>query len=401
MDDIGMAASSVFFMQSPSFLAHQQSLAKGPGHGRSNAHTLFGLSAIPSDNHIRAMLDRVPTDHFDGLFTGIVRALDERGGLEPMRRLDGRVLVALDGSEHFCSRKVSYPQCSTRKRSDGGTEYFHSFLGATMVAPGHKTALPLPPEFVHPQDGTAKQDCENRAAKRWLERVAPDYAWLRPVYLGDDLYANQPMRQAIREAGGSFLLVCKPASHKTLWEYLDGIDLDSLTETHGRGTAKKTYRYRWMNAVPIRDGKDILAVNWLELEMTNPKGKVTQRFSFITDLPVDRDTVVELTACGRTRWKIENETFNVLKNQGYHREHNCGHGKETLASVMVVLNLLAFALHTGCDLIQSAWQKARDRFRARTRMFTHLATITEYHVFPSWAALMRTLTTGVPPPQLP
>ncbi|MBB4265260.1 hypothetical protein GGD89_000875, partial [Roseospira visakhapatnamensis] len=114
MDDIGMAAFSVFFMQSPSFLAHQQALAEGPGRGRSNAHTLFGLSAIPSDNHIRAMLDGVPTDHFDGLFSGIVRTLDERGGLEAMRRLDGRVLIALDGSEHFCSRKVSCPQCSTR-----------------------------------------------------------------------------------------------------------------------------------------------------------------------------------------------------------------------------------------------------------------------------------------------
>jgi len=401
MGDIGMAAFSVFFMQSPSFLAHQQALAEGPGRGRSNAHTLFGLSAIPSDNHIRAMLDGVPSDHFDGLFAGIVHSMDERGGLEAMRRLGGRVLIALDGSEHFCSRKVSCPQCSTRQRSDGQTEYFHTFLGATMVAPGHKTVLPLPPEFIRPQDGAAKQDCENRAAKRWLERVAPAYAGLRPVYLGDDLYANQPMCQAIRQAGGSFLLICKPASHKTLWEYLDGGDLDSLTETHGRGTAKRTYRYRWMNAVPIRDGKDALAVNWLDLEIVNPKGKVTQRFSFITDLPVDRDTVADLAACGRTRWKIENETFNVLKNQGYHLEHNFGHGKETLASVLVVLNLLAFALHTGCDLTEAAWQKARERFRARTRMFTHLATITTYLVFPSWSALMRTLTTGAPPPQPP
>ena len=104
--------------------------------------------------------------------------------------------------------------------------------------------------------------------------------------------------------------------------------------------------------------------------------------------------VSRCAACGRTRWKIENETFNVLKNQGYHLEHTFGHGKETLPSVLVVLNLLAFALHTGCDLIQSAWQAARDRFRARTRMFIHLPTITEDHVFPFvfpfWAALMRT-----------
>jgi len=161
MADIGLAAFSVFFMQSPSFVAHQKALAAGPGRGRSNAHTLFGMTAIPSDNHIRAMLDGAGSDHFDPVFADIVRDLDARGGLAAMRRLDGRVLIALDGSEHFRSRKISCPQCSTRQRTDGEREYFHAFLGATLVAPGHRTVLPLPPEFVRPRDGAKKQDCES------------------------------------------------------------------------------------------------------------------------------------------------------------------------------------------------------------------------------------------------
>ena len=191
MMDIGLAAFSVFFMQSPSFLAHQEALAEGPGRGRSNAHTLFGMTAIPSDNHIRAMLDGAPTDHFDSVFATIVRDLEGCGGLRSLRSLDGRALIALDGSEHFCSRKASCPHCSTRKRADGETENFHTFLGAKLVAPGHKTVLPLPPEFVRPQDGAAKQDCEVAAAKRWLARVGTAFTWLRPVYLGDDLFARQ------------------------------------------------------------------------------------------------------------------------------------------------------------------------------------------------------------------
>jgi len=134
MSDIGLAAFSVFFMQSPSFLAHQTALEEL--RGRSNANTLFGMTKIPSDNHIRQMLDGAPTDHFDEAFARIVRDLDASGGLKSMRRLGGRVLIALDGSEHFCSRKINCPHCSTRKRSDGGTEYFHSFVGATLVAPG-------------------------------------------------------------------------------------------------------------------------------------------------------------------------------------------------------------------------------------------------------------------------
>jgi hypothetical protein len=53
MADIGLAAFSIFFMGSPSFLGHQQALAEG--HGRSNCETLFAMSAIPSDNYIRLM----------------------------------------------------------------------------------------------------------------------------------------------------------------------------------------------------------------------------------------------------------------------------------------------------------------------------------------------------------
>lgn len=397
MADIGLAAFSVFFMQSPSFLAHQRTLEEG--RGRSNAQTLFGMTALPSDNHIRQMLDGAPTDHFDPVFAHIVRDLDASGGLKAFRRLDGRVLIALDGSEHFCSRKITCPQCSTRKRSDGETEYFHSFVGATLVAPGHTIVLPLPPEFVRPQDGAKKQDCEPLAARRWLSRVGSAYAWLRPVYLGDDLYGHQPMCADVLAAGGSFIFGCKPSSHKTLTEYLTGAEVDSFGETVGKGSAKRVHRYRWMEGVPLRDGKDALVVNWLEIEIAKPNGKVTYRNSFVTDLAVTRKTVADIAACGRARWKIENETFNVLKNNGYNLEHNFGHGKETLASLLVALNLLAFAMHNACDLVEYRWQKAREKVGARNRLFTHIWSITAYHVFPSWASLMRTIVSGVPPPQ--
>ena len=204
MADIGLAAFSVLFMQSPSFLAHQRVLAAG--HGRSNCQTLLGMSAIPSDNHIRQMLDGNTPAAFDGLFVTAMEAVAAAGGLSTFQRLDGRVLIALDGTEHFCSRKIGCPQCSHRRRSDGGVEYFHSFLAASLVAPGHTQVLPLMPEFITPQDGAAKQDCERAAAKRWLARHGTHFAGLRPVYLGDDLYACQPIASAIRDTGGNFIV---------------------------------------------------------------------------------------------------------------------------------------------------------------------------------------------------
>jgi hypothetical protein len=396
MADIGMAAFSVFFMQSPSFLAHQRALSEG--RGRSNAHTLFQMTSIPCDNHIRQMLDGAPTDHFDAVFADIARDVHGRGGFAALQCLGGRMLIALDGSEHFCSRKISCPHCSTRRRSDGETEYFHSFVGAALVAPGQASVFPLPPEFVRPQDGAAKQDCEPMAARRWLQRLGPAYAFLKPVYLGDDLYARQPTCVAIQATGGNFILVCKPTSHKILYEYLTGVDLDGVSQTSGVGPAKRLYRYRFMRDVPLRDGKDALTVNWLEIEIVKPNGKVTYKSSFITDLPVDADTIADIAACGRARWKIENETFNVLKNSGYNLEHSFGHGKDTLASLLVALNLLAFAMHGACDLLVAAWEDARNSRGSRKRFFEHLRTITAYLVFPTWQALLRTILTGRPPP---
>ena len=194
-----------------------------PARTRSNAHTLFGLDRIPCDNHIRQLLDGVPTAHLDGQFRAIAEDLDARGALAPMRRLGGRLLVALDGTEFFRSRSIHCPNCSTRKRSDGATEHFHQMLTATVVAPGHARTLALAPEFVQRRDGLAKQDCEREAAKRWLQHHGLRCAALRPVYLGDDLYACQPVCRAMLDSGGDFLLTAKPASHQTLYEYLDGI----------------------------------------------------------------------------------------------------------------------------------------------------------------------------------
>jgi hypothetical protein len=386
MADIGLSAFSMFFMGSPSFLGHQRALAEG--HGRSNCETLFGMSAIPSDNYIRTMLDGAAPAAFDGLF---IKAIEAAGPLTPFQCLDRRVPIALDGTEHFCSRKIKCQQCSTRRRADGGTEYFHAFLGASMVAPGHKQVLPLPPEFIAPQDGAEKQDCERNAAKRWLARHGAGLVHLRPVYLGDDLFACQPIVAAIHAAGGNFILTCKPSSHQTIAEYLQGAGLQEHRRTICQRGKRTTTVYRWLNAVPLRATGDAILVNWFSTETLNAKGKRTYHNSFVTDLAITPDTVAELAACGRARWKIENETFNVLKTNGYNLEHNFGHGKKTLASILVTLNLLAFAFHTAAYLGVLAWRAAVIARGPTYRFFEHLRTITTYVVFQDWPHLLQSI----------
>jgi hypothetical protein len=222
ISDIGMAAFSVFFMQSPSFLAHQQRLRDG--HGRSNGETLFGLCQIPSDNHIRTMLDPAEPALLYSAFDAALTELERSGGLSAFHRLGNRTLIALDGTEYFCSNKIHCPRCSKRLRNNGATEYFHAMLGASIVAPGHAHVVPLEPEFITPQDGTEKQDCENRAAHRWLAAHGHQYGHLKPIYLGDDLFSHQPLCVVILKQR-----ICwfdrgedtKPAQHHHAWVVFD------------------------------------------------------------------------------------------------------------------------------------------------------------------------------------
>jgi len=397
MADIGMAAFATFFMQSPSFLARQKALARG--RGAANCQTLFAMDKIPSDNHIRTMLDPAPPETLFAMFGATLAALEHGGGLAAFRRLDGHVLIALDGTEYFCSQKLSCPNCSSRLRANGKTEHFHAMVSAAMVAPGHARALPLEPEFIAPQDGVEKQDCESRAMHRWLSTHGPKYARLKPVYLGDDLSSRQPTCEAVRAIGGHFLFTAKPTSHKTLYAWLDGADVPAMTQKIKQGARFVTHRYRWLEGVPLRDGRDALLVNWLEIEIVDASGKLTYRNSFVTDLPVDGRNVAELAACGRSRWKIENENFNTLKTKGYNLEHNFGHGQANLAAVLATMNLLAFAMHTVADLADPSWREARAAVGSRKRFFEDLRSITTYLVFPNWPALIETLRTcELPPP---
>ena len=144
------------------------------------------------------------------------------------------------------------------------------------------------------------------------------------------------MCQAVLDTGAHFLFVCKPDSHKAIEEFRAGIVLDERIDRVRRGKKWFTHRYRWLSGVPLRGDATAIDVNWLTIEIGDAGGNVTYRNSFITDLDVTRENVADLAAGGRARWKIENETFNVLKTKGYNPEHNFGHGKRHLAAVLIM-----------------------------------------------------------------
>jgi hypothetical protein len=396
--DFGLSAFSMFFMQSASFLSYQRTLEKG--HGRSNCQTLFGIDKIPSDNYIRDMLDEADPALLQPCFERLEQLLAEPAMRQAFGRLGARTLIAWDGTEFFCSQKLGCPHCLTRKRANGKIERYHSMLAATVVAPGHAKVVPLAPEFIAPQDGAEKQDCERNAVKRWFDTHGARLSPLRPIYLGDDLFACQPVAQMVASNGDDFLFTCKPGSHKALYDFINGAELNRHDEKIRKRNTTETFRYRWIEAVPLREGKDAMLVNWISCEIVDANGRVKYASAWVTSLPVSKHNVAEIVACARARWKIENESFNVMKNHGYELEHNFGHGKRFLAMTMATLNLLAFAWHSALDLLEPSWQAAREAAVKRTSFFAHLATLTAYAVFPSWQVFLNSLATFSIPPEL-
>ena len=396
--DFGLSAFAMFFMQSGSFLRFQRELEDR--RRRSNCQTLFGIDRIPTDASIRSHLDAASPDLLRPCFEALEPLMGEPAVRQAFARLGGRTLIALDGTEYFCSQKIGCPHCLSRKRANGETETYHVMLAASIVAPGHSKVIPLYPEFVAPQDGHDKQDCERAAAKRWHGRHGARLRPLRPVYLGDDLFACQPFAKLLKDNGDDFIFTAKETSHKTLYEFLSGAELHRHESKQRRGKTAETLRYRWLEDVPLRDGKDAIAVTWIGFDIRNAKGRVSYSTAFVTSLAVTQDTVAAIVAAARARWKIENGAFNVMKNHGYELEHNFGHGQRFLAMTLAALNLLAFAWHTLLDLIEPPWKAVREKLVIRQAFFSEMATLTRFALFPSWYALLQALLTGTIPQEI-
>jgi hypothetical protein len=359
--------------------------------GCSNAQSRFGMTRIPSDNHIRNLLDPIPPHTMFPIFSYALDALHELGHLQPYRSINGDLLVALDGTRYFSSSKIHCNNCNVTHHKNGTVTYSHSVVTPVIVAPGNPRVIPLEPVFITPQDGHEKQDCENAAAKRWLSEYGARYRALGVTILGDDLYCKQPLCEAFIREGLNFILVCKPDSHKTLYEWVAGLaatgDVQTLEVKRRQGKYRYTDTYRFVNQVPVRDGEGALDVNWCELTTTRDDGKVVYKNAFATNHRITEANVADIVRDGRARWKVENENNNTLKTKGYHLTHNFGHGKKHPSSLLATFNLLAFLFHSVLDLLDPSYQRIR-QFLPRKRFFNDLRALTCYLCFDSWEALM-------------
>jgi hypothetical protein len=391
LTDAGLSAFAVFYMQSPSFLAYQRDMQRE--RGRNNAQSLFGVKRIPCNSQLRNLLDPTDPAGLRAPFWEIYGQLEAGGHLDAYTGVGGTRLVSLDGSQYFSSEKIHCPNCKVTMLEEQ-PHYAHGVLLAVVGAPEQAGVICLEPEFITPQDGHEKQDCEQQAIKRWVTRNAARFAPGSVTILTDDLHCHYPLCTLLTQHHMHFILTCKEPSHIALYEEVHlleqvkgGISTQVVEKRHGRD--RERWIYRWAEQVPLRGDLETLMVNWCELTIRDvATDKQVYHCAWATDHPVTAETVPEIVADGRSRWKVENEGFNVLKNQGYNFEHNFGHGQQHLSSVLLSLLLLAFLSHTALELTCPIYQAVRRELGARRTFFNDLRALTRYFYFSDWQCLL-------------
>jgi hypothetical protein len=400
MADALMSGFAVFSLKEPSLVAFDvRRLECDP-----TLHACYLIDRVPSDTQLRIICDGVIPDFLRPAFRALFRKLQRGKALTPFVFLDGHYLISVDGTGCYSSRKVGSAACliQTNKKT-GEVTYSLQLLGACLVHPEKMEVIPFFPEMITNGDGQKKNDCERNAARRWLGKLREDHPKLKVVITEDALSPNAPHIQDLIKHDCRFILGVKPGDHRFLFDYVE------IAHQHGLTTEFEcvdpedptiTHRFRYLDKVPLNKSHLDLRVTFVEYWEIGPKA--TQHFTWVTDLPVTTDNVYQIMRGGRARWRIENETFNTLKNQGYHFGHNYGLGKQHLAGVFATLMMLAFLVdqiqQLCCPLFQAVWAK----LRTKRALWQAMRALFGYFLLESMTELYRALWRGVrrKPPEL-
>ncbi len=361
LGDTLMAGFAMFSLKDPSLLAFDNRRFEGP----HNLMTIYGMASIPCDTSMREILDGVNPNNLRPLFKDAFRALQRGKALEQMVFMDDCYLLNLDGTGYFSSSTLYSDACMEKvNKKTGKVTYYLQAVGAAIVHPYYKVVIPLCPEIIRKQDGETKMDCERNAVRRLLKKFRQDHPHLKVIVNEDSLSSNAPHIRDLEQYNCHYILGAKEGDHKFLFQYIDPAVDDGRAVELSLPDEKSediTHYFRIVYDAPLNKSNQDLLVTFVEYWQENTKTGKILRFSWITDLDITEDNVYLFMRGARARWKIENETFNTLKNQGYNFGHNYGLGKKNLSEVFVFLVMLAFLVdqiqQLCCPLFNAIWKK--------------------------------------------
>lgn len=390
--DALMSGLAVFLLKFPSLLKFDEQ--REEPHIRHNLQSLFGIQQAPCDTQMRKIIDPVEPAQLHAAYRAMFQTLKASDVFKSFRFLNDYYLLAVDGTGYFSSSSIHCSDCASKKTRSGETLYYHQLMAGAFVSPGKKTVLPVIPEPIHRHDGDAKNDCEQAAVKRFLIRLRQDFTELPIILVEDSLFSNGPHIKLLKELNLSFIIGVKEGDHAHLFQAVAEQEqqghVHRVIRRDDPGLVERTYRF--INNVTLNKTHP-LKVNFIEYT-EKKNGALVYRFSWVTDIRIAEYNCSDLVRGGRARWKVENETFNTLKNQGYHLERNFGHGKQHLSTNFALLTVLAFLIDQIQELGCRFFQNARQRFRSRTSLWARMRALFVGYIIDHWETYWQSIADG-------
>lgn len=340
LSDILKSGFALYSLKSPSlFSFRKRSKAED-----NNLSTVYGINELPSDNGLRKALDKVCPSEIRKGFHDLFKRIRRLQILNEYRYLGKHYIVSIDGVEHFNSPSISCSHCLKRLHRDGVTAHYHSMLSAAIVHPEQREVFVLDNEPIVKQDGAQKNDCERNAFKRLITHIKQLYSKEYMIFVLDALYAGGPIiRQITANVRWRYMITIKPKGNEKLFNLFWKRDQRDQVKWYKYEDKEGKHELGYTNNIALNESHPDIRVNMLHYKVVLKNG-VTRTFSWITNIKIRKSNVRKLAKTGRSRWKIENETFNTLKNQGYNFEHNFGHGQQYLCTNFAFLMMLAFVV---------------------------------------------------------
>jgi len=379
LSDHLMSGLAIFGLKFPSLLSYDRA-RKDPEIER-NLKTLYHVETPPSNTYLAERLDLLDPKSLRPSFKNLFAKLQRSKKLEQFEFLNGHYLLSLDGTGQFSSGKISCPSCCVKNHKNGKQTFYHQMLGASIVHPEQSNVIPLCPENIQKSDGDTKNDCERNAAKRFINNFRREHPHLKVIAVEDGLASNAPHIKTLQENKMSYILGAKPGDHEYLFELLYSSDETKYFEF--KDDKGFFHQFQFINNVSLNKSNPEVIVNFFEYRETDLNGE-ERNFSWVTDIKITEENILQLSIGGRTRWKIENETYNTLKNLGYHFEHNYGHGKKHLSTIFCLLMLLAFLIDQIQEIACPSFQAIRKKTRTYYSLWERMRVIFEYKELVSW-----------------
>lgn len=380
-----MSAFAMFSLKDPSLLSFRKEY---PAR-EDNLKRVYHLTNVPEDTAMRATIDQIPPKELSKQLVQFYSILEDKQVLSSRKVLGEYLAVSIDATGTYCSCKTRCDNCLVKTLKNGTEQYYHQMLAAVQVHPEQKTVFPLDAEAIIQQDGHTKNDCELNGAKRLIPSLRVSIPKEKFLIIVDALYANVPFIRLVQSQEMNFITVVKQGYALLQAERLE--KKGKLAEKHWQRKDRICKASYTTELIMNGQNQDLL-VNYVQYTEINSKtGAIVYDGKWLTDLPIDQLDLEEFVAVARSRWKVENETFNTLKNQGYHLEHNYGHGKKYLATNFALLTMLAFLVDQIVQHLDTYFNKVLNKWGTKKLVWQKIREVFNQFPCASMKAIYRFL----------